>query len=84
MPHVQPGLFIHRADTDGVLLFAIVAAPEETFVALRCLGILHLVDADRAAFNTARAITPTLHFEEFDGGKLIRASGWNLFDDLGF
>lgn len=84
MPKRNPALFVHCADSHRVLLFAVTAAPQEPLIALAGLGILHFVDFDRAALDAAGSIAPTQALEQFDGGKLIGARRWNVFDNRGF
>jgi hypothetical protein len=48
MPQVDPRLFIHCTDADGVLLVAISASPHKSPVSLSRFEISHLVDGHSA------------------------------------
>jgi hypothetical protein len=63
VPKVKAGLFIHRADPDGVLFLAIVTAPQKASISLTCLGISHLVDFNASTVDTCRGISPSQSLE---------------------
>ena len=84
MLHGNAALFVDGPDPNGVLLFAIAAAPQETAVALSGLSVRHFVDVNASALHTAGIGSPPLRLEEFDGGKFIRAGQWDLFDNIRF
>jgi hypothetical protein len=80
----QAAFLIYRTDADGVLLFAIPATPQIPLAAFASLGILHLVDSDRAALHTAGSIAPTLVFKELHCRVFISTGYWYLCDCDGF
>ena len=76
------GFFVHRADSDRVLLFAVVTAPEEPGIAFPSIGGFHLIDILRLAMRTAWRTAPPLTLHEFHGGKFARAGQWNRPNDF--
>lgn len=71
-----------RADPDGELLLASVAAPEVAGVPRPALG-LHLYHVGVPAAGAGRGVTPPLAFHELDGRPLIGAGAWQLGHDFG-
>jgi hypothetical protein len=80
---LDAGIFKDGARADGVLLFAVLAAPAVVSLALASLAVQHLVNGNGTTARAGSAISaPTLLFKELDGGLFVGASGWNLADDF--
>ena len=82
MAQGQSAFLVDRTNANRVLLFAIVTAPEKSFVAFARLGIAHLVNILGLAVRAAGRTIPALRLHEFHGGKLARAGQRNVSDDL--
>jgi hypothetical protein len=78
MPQGNSALFIDRTNSNGVLLFAIAAPPQEPLVTLSRFRIGHFVDFDAATLYASGRIAPPLEFKELHSRQFVRAGGWNL------
>src|SRR6266850_1647437 len=83
MAKVYPRFFIYRADANGVLAFAILAAPQIAPVALASFGIFHLVNINASTVNAPGMISPTLPLKELNGGKFVAAHQRHIRNRLG-
>lgn len=70
---------VNRADADGVLLFAIAAAPQVTIVAFASLCVFHLVHFHASAFDASRSVAPSLLFQKLHGCEFVAARQRNIF-----
>jgi hypothetical protein len=82
MPKFNPRFLVDSTDANGVLLFAILTAPQETAISLASLGIHHLVNGNRTTMNASGSLAPSLTLYELNGGQFIRASQWDFLDNI--
>jgi len=82
MPKFNPRFLVDSTDANGVLLFAILTAPQETAISLASLGIHHLVNGNRTTMNASGSLAPSLTLYELDSGQFIRASQWDFLDNI--
>lgn len=69
---------VHRTDANSVLLFAIMAAPKVSLIALTRLRVRHFVNVNGAALDTAGSVSPAQRFKELYSLEFIRTGRWNL------
>jgi len=77
MAQWNSGLLKHRADPDGELAVAVVAAPQKPLVAL-AVFILHLVHVGGLALRAVRFTFPKPLFKEFNRRSFVAAGHRNL------
>jgi hypothetical protein len=82
MAKLKPGFFIDRTDPYRVLLSTGPAAPKQTLVALASGSVCHLVDFGAIAMNTSWSVSPALFLEELNSRQFVRASQWDIFNDI--
>ena len=82
MPKRDARILEYGADTNGELLVAAPATPQEPPIAFARLGVLHLVHVYIAAPGACRAITPTLVLQELNRRSLVSTSEWYVGHDL--
>ena len=82
MPKWDSGFFQNRPDANRELLLALVAAPQETLVALASQGIEHLVHVLGLAVRAMRRAVPNLLLEKLDRQQFVRANERHSLDDF--
>ncbi len=76
------GILKYGADTNGELLVAAPATPQEPPIAFARLGVLHLVHVCIAALGAARIMAPALCLQELNRRSLVSTSEWYVGHDL--
>ncbi len=82
MPKGDAGILKYGADTNGKLLVAAPATPQEPPIAFARLGILHLVHISIAAPGACGGISPTLCLQELNRRSLVSTGKWYVGHDL--